>query len=744
MPTVCANKYGMLALFLCLAMGTWAANIVTLSAVSSEPGTEVPESANVGDAKAEYSRMTIDFGRVPIRDTYSETLEVRNTGNETLTITSIVFMDETFSTTTSLPLEIAAGSSQSVEVKYAPTVRGEVRTQMTVICNSVSKLNTIKLQAQPFAVNELHVGDASGISDEEVTVSLTMNNMDDILGFQANFIMPEALEYVDGSFELSDRKQDHIASASLHDNVLRLIGFSTSGKAFKGNDGEIAHFKVKLVGRYGVLLKPYEAILSAVFDHKTENAISADYGGQITINSPQMYTSNTLDFGDMPLTGDIKKTLTINNYGSAPLTISRIEFDNASFEVEETLPLQIETSQNKTITVVNADKTEGDFTATMQIYSNDPDQRLFDVKVTGCVFAPNYLTAAVHEASTEKVVLKVSMDNYDVISGVEFDLTAPEGYSLDEASVSLADRAQGMVVTSRQTDKYTLHVFAYMMSDGIAQGEGELMTIGLVPGKALTDGSYSLTISNILLGTEDLKDKYAGEESSTMYFEVPTAAPEDAEAIVMAKSYTRVYGEANPTFEYTSSGETLTGAPEITCLATATSAVGTYPIVIKKGTIGNSSVSYVNGTLTITKAPLTIKTGNYTRKEREENPDFEVSYEGFKNQETEAVLDIRPSVTTMATKDSPAGQYELIVSGAQAQNYEITYENGTLTIEERLLIPGDANDDGTVDEKDVKEVVDYIMGHPSEAFYAETADATGDGVINAADIVAILNIIKKK
>ena len=56
-------------------------------------------------------------------------------------------------------------------------------------------------------------------------------------------------------------------------------------------------------------------------------------------------------------------------------------------------------------------------------------------------------------------------------------------------------------------------------------------------------------------------------------------------------------------------------------------------------------------------------------------------------------------------------------------------------------IPGDANNDGTVNAADIVEVVNYIMGNPSEKFYEAFADANGDGVVNAADIVAIVNII---
>ena len=54
---------------------------------------------------------------------------------------------------------------------------------------------------------------------------------------------------------------------------------------------------------------------------------------------------------------------------------------------------------------------------------------------------------------------------------------------------------------------------------------------------------------------------------------------------------------------------------------------------------------------------------------------------------------------------------------------------------------GDANGDGTVNAADIVEVVNCIMGSPSEKFNATAADVNGDGTVNAADIVLIVNQI---
>ena len=63
-----------------------------------------------------------------------------------------------------------------------------------------------------------------------------------------------------------------------------------------------------------------------------------------------------------------------------------------------------------------------------------------------------------------------------------------------------------------------------------------------------------------------------------------------------------------------------------------------------------------------------------------ENPEFVITYSGWKVSDDESVLTKKPTVTTEATKDSPIGEYAIVVSGGEARNYELNYQNGVLTI----------------------------------------------------------------
>ncbi|MBR2203214.1 MAG: choice-of-anchor D domain-containing protein [Prevotella sp.] len=496
--------------------------VLTNSSGTTIDGNSQNGSVTTRCAKAEYSTMEVDYGEVPIRGSYERTVTVTNVGNADLTITALTFSDvNVFSSTTTLPIVISAGQSQQLHITYAPVERGTISKTLKVECNSVSKLNTIALKAMPFAVNELHVQPASGVSDEEVTVRMTMNNMDAISGYQVEFTLPSQFDYVDNSFALSSRKQDHVGMATLNGNTLRIIVYSPSDKPFTGNDGEIGTFKVKLAGRYGTTLTPSKTVLSATINNKVENVVSEVYGGNITIQSPQISCNNTLNFGAVSVTEACEKTLTIRNYGSAPLTVSRIVFNNEAMSIKESLPIVIPTYGNANVTVVCSSIEQTAFEGTMNIYSNDPDMRMKEIAVSGSRFAPNYMTISCEQTkTTDEAVMELATDIYDNIMGVQFDIEYPsEYYEPYDGNVTVEGRAAGMTVNMRQIDENTVRYFCYSLSgSGIQAGSGKVMTIKLAPkGGSVPAGTYTVKMKNIVLGTADMTNKYASTDQQVNF-----------------------------------------------------------------------------------------------------------------------------------------------------------------------------------------------------------------------------------
>ncbi len=161
---------------------------------------------------------------------------------------------------------------------------------------------------------------------------------------------------------------------------------------------------------------------------------------------------------------------------------------------------------------------------------------------------------------------------------------------------------------------------------------------------------------------------------------------------IKANNATMDYCGTIPTYSFTYSGfvngdteDALSTKPSIATDATATSNAGTYTIIPEGAQANNYDFAYTAGTLTIKQRPLIAKANSASRLYGEENPTFTIEYSGFVNNETKAVLDVEPTISTTATVQSKAGTYDIRVSGGRAINYALTYQNGQLNITPRPL-----------------------------------------------------------
>ena len=220
--------------------------------------------------------------------------------------------------------------------------------------------------------------------------------------------------------------------------------------------------------------------------------------------------------------------------------------------------------------------------------------------------------------------------------------------------------------------------------------------------------SYTYDNNNRLIKVEydnGITISYTYDALGNRLSKVVTRANEAA--TITAINYTRKYGDENPRFDYTVEGAAINGEPEIICEATATSPVGTYPIVIQKGSVTNTNCTYVNGTLTIEKAVLEAQAEDATRTEGEDNPPFIINYKGFKNNETEEVLLEHVVASSPADRVSAPGTYPIVASGGYASNYMFKYVDGTLTIVSSTSVDSVNNDE---------EGINAYFGKPLEIY----------------------------
>ena len=102
---------------------------------------------------------------------------------------------------------------------------------------------------------------------------------------------------------------------------------------------------------------------------------------------------------------------------------------------------------------------------------------------------------------------------------------------------------------------------------------------------------------------------------------------------------------------------------------------------------------------------------------------------------TDAMLGIDLSLTkeNYQAFQIPTGTYNLTVN----------YTDMKLKIEKvgTPVVPGDANEDGEVDVRDITTIINYILGNNPSPFNFNNANVNGDEEVNVLDVTAIINMI---
>ena len=103
---------------------------------------------------------------------------------------------------------------------------------------------------------------------------------------------------------------------------------------------------------------------------------------------------------------------------------------------------------------------------------------------------------------------------------------------------------------------------------------------------------------------------------------------------------------------------------------------------IQDGSANYLPATELNATITVFTAELQAIAEPKSKAYLEENPELTFRYEGFVNDENASELEEEPSVSTVATVASPAGEYPITTSGGAAANYHFAYHGSSLTIGE--------------------------------------------------------------
>ena len=286
----------------------------------------------------------------------------------------------------------------------------------------------------------------------------------------------------------------------------------------------------------------------------------------------------------------------------------------------------------------------------------------------------------------EETALVVSLAEGSSMTALQFNLSLPEGVTLDETAITKGTAASGHTLEVRPlTNGDRLFVLYHKENTPLANGE--LLRLPVTVGSEA--GTFGGKLYTVRTATADAVSHKAAEANFSVTVK-ETIYIETEQTLALTEIPAMKYGDG--TYQLpakTNEGLNLTWTVGNNKVANIS---GNVLTIKKAGTTsisatqdGNSDYKAFNKsfTLTVAKAPLTITAQNCTKNVGEENPTLTVKYDGFVLGEDETVLTSQPTIQTEATTDSPVGTYDITASGAEAQNYEISYVKGTLTIEKK-------------------------------------------------------------
>ena len=441
-------------------------NVVLSSATGSAIMAEtVAGSVTISAPKLEIETKNIDFGHIPIRSSYEQSVVLRNVGTSVLSVSSVTIDDTDFAFNETA-FDMAPGDSKYLTLQYAPVNWGAISRTITVVSDAMNGKQTASVVADPFSVNELHVAQVSGIADSIVAVPITMNNMEPIVAAQFSFKLPEALVYE--GVEMSARATNHVAMGSMSGDTLMVMIYSPTNEALSGVDGEICRVKLRLDGRSGwYYLEPTDVILG---NASSINMISAVYGEYVVIQSPEMTSDDNLTFETSPITENARGEYSIYNGGQAPLIIERVAFLAEGYRVTTQLPLVVEAYNSSSFVVEYTPTKEGKYSTTMQVYTNDPDNRMKSVAVSGEIYEPNSLSLSGAKVD-DGYEVRVAMDNYSDIVAMQFDIHWLAGMATDASLMKTTSRMSGHTCSVTKIGDGFYRVVAFSLTNASVVGE---------------------------------------------------------------------------------------------------------------------------------------------------------------------------------------------------------------------------------------------------------------------------------
>ncbi|MFA6978578.1 MAG: choice-of-anchor D domain-containing protein [Ignavibacteriaceae bacterium] len=442
-----------------------------------------------------------DFGSLALGQNAERILNITNTGNLPLVISSLSSNLGEIRFSDSSTVTIAASQTISRAITFVPVKKGNKNGSLTIASNSSAEPSrAISVKGYAYAVNEIHLGTVQGRSGYEGSLRVLINNMEAFSAFEFTVNLPQAMTYKVGSAQLFRQSDHQVVVNTFTGNKLKVVVYSPLNKSFAGTSGDVLQVDFNLNGTGGYYAVDISDAIIA--DTTGANIISASYNGSLQIASPVISFSTTqINYGSISILDTANTNLTITNNGNDTLKIASIKFDSNLFYTTSMFPITILPYNSSNLPILFHSGVKGNYSAKLTLDHNDYVRNPSVINLTATAFAPNILsTVSTAGVKNDTIMLSFKIRNTESFTAFQFDVTLPQGLDLIANSISLGQRA-----TANHSISYSLvtptkiRILAYSINQSLFSSDSGVVCSFKVKLSG-NYGNYTVAIENGIIG----------------------------------------------------------------------------------------------------------------------------------------------------------------------------------------------------------------------------------------------------
>ncbi|MFQ6092235.1 MAG: choice-of-anchor D domain-containing protein [bacterium] len=309
----------------------------------------------------QLSATSHDFGSLMVGETLTWLFSVSNTGQAPLTVHSVTPSHSDFSIVSpTFPQTILSGGDLDVEVSFTPSTAG-VKVCTLAVRSDDPDEGLLKVML---------TGNGVAGPTPDIDVSLTSYDFGSV---------------VVGNTQVAEVCVSNLGTAFLVvDSIVSDNGaFSAEPTLLTVAPGGSDCFSIRFTPS---ALGPVSGIFTIYNNDPDENRVTIFVSGNgVPVSEPDIHLSaDSHDYGEVMVGTPSAWTLTITNLGILDLTVFSVTSSHANFAVTSPdFPQTIPSGGAVDVEVTFQPSSEGPKSATLTIYSNDPDEEILTVALTG-------------------------------------------------------------------------------------------------------------------------------------------------------------------------------------------------------------------------------------------------------------------------------------------------------------------------------------------------------------------------